>query len=257
MATTERPEPRFELLKADDYHQYLLREPREMLFVLRQLAARRAHLTAYFGADEKSLPTSIVAISPDEQSLVLDMGPDSKLNAEAAASNNILCITQLDKVKIQFLLEQCELITHEGFPSLRCALPRSVLRLQRREYYRLAAPTGTPLRCTIPLPGGGTETIDARVLDISGGGIAVVVPPQGLNFGPEQEFKNCRLELPEFGPITATLRIRNVFRLVQRNGIETLRAGCQFVDLSTATANTIQRYILKVERERKARGIPE
>lgn len=255
MSHSESPEPRFELLKADDYHQYLLSEAREIVFVLRQLAARRANITAYLDEGMSFFPTSIVDIARDERHLLMDLGPDAGLHAQIASAQRILCITQMDKVKIQFMLQDVQIIQHEGFPTLRVALPAKLLRLQRREYYRLAAPSSTPLRCMIPVSPINGEQIDARVLDISGGGIAVVIPPQGLNFTPEQEYPNCRLELPEFGPITATLRIRNVFRIVQRNGVETIRAGCQFVDLSPATANLIQRYILKVERDRKLRGV--
>jgi len=32
-----------------------------------------------------------------------------------------------------------------------------------------------------------------------------------------------------------------------------LRAGCEFIDLPASMASTIQRYILKTERERNAR----
>lgn len=255
MAHTESPEPRFELLKADDYTQYLLRETREIVFVLRQLASRRANITAYLDEGQHFFPTSIVEIEDDERHLLLDLGPDTELHEKIVAAEGILCITQMDKVKIQFMLQGAQVTHHENFPALRAPLPAKLLRLQRREYYRLSAPSSTPLRCLIPVSPINGEQIDARVLDISGGGIAVVIPPQGLNFTPEQEYPNCRLELPEFGPITATLRIRNVFRLVQRNGVETIRAGCQFVDLSPATANLIQRYILKVERDRKLRGV--
>jgi len=33
-----------------------------------------------------------------------------------------------------------------------------------------------------------------------------------------------------------------------------MRSGCQFIDLPGAMVNLIQRYIFKVERERKARA---
>lgn len=47
--------------------------------------------------------------------------------------------------------------------------------------------------------------------------------------------------------------MRNLFRVTNRDGSVTLRAGCEFTQLSGNMAATIQRYILKIERERNAR----
>ena len=59
--------------------------------------------------------------------------------------------------------------------------------------------------------------------------------------------------LPDLGIVTARLQVRNVFEITNRNGIRMLRAGCQFMGLSGNASSMIQRYILKIERERSAR----
>ena len=50
----------------------------------------------------------------------------------------------------------------------------------------------------------------------------------------------------------ATLRIQNTFEVTLKNGHKSKRSGCQFVDLQPAMQSLIQRYILKLERERIA-----
>ena len=62
-----------------------------------------------------------------------------------------------------------------------------------------------------------------------------------------------RYSIIEARPTREGLRVRNLFRITNRDGSITLRAGCEFTHLSSAMASTIQRYILKVERERNAR----
>jgi len=57
---------------------------------------------------------------------------------------------------------------------------------------------------------------------------------------------------PEIGNIVATMEIRNVFEVTLRNGLKSKRAGCQFINLSANMQSMIQRYIIKVERERRA-----
>ena len=55
--------------------------------------------------------------------------------------------------------------------------------------------------------------------------------------------------MPEVGTISATLQVRNVFRVTERGGTE-LRAGCQFIGLPGSADALIQRYILRMEKER-------
>ena len=251
MSTKNTPEPKFELLQADDYSQYLLREPREVAFVLRQLAARRSMVTAHFGERNEFLLTTVIEVAADNKSLLLDLGREETLIANALASGQLLCVTQIDKVKVQFPLERLQRVTHEGFPALRAPLPGVLLRLQRREYYRLSAPASDTLSCQIPL--ADDRRITARVIDISGGGIAVLAPPDDTLLQPDMSFRNCQLVLPEFGPITATVHVRSLFRMTQRNGQDMLRAGCQFEDLSAPMAHAIQRYILRIEQDRAGR----
>ena len=53
--------------------------------------------------------------------------------------------------------------------------------------------------------------------------------------------------------MTGTIVVRSVFESVTRTGVKSKRAGCEFVKLPGSMLTLIQRYIIKVERERKAR----
>jgi c-di-GMP-binding flagellar brake protein YcgR len=53
--------------------------------------------------------------------------------------------------------------------------------------------------------------------------------------------------------VTATLRVRSIFEFSTRSGAKHKRAGCQFIDLPGPMLTLIQRYIIRIERERKAR----
>ncbi|MCX9156142.1 flagellar brake protein [Niveibacterium sp. 24ML] len=244
---------RFELLAADnEYSQYLVRDPREIRFVMKQLAAKRSLISAYPDTSPHFGLTSIIVPDANNNELVLDVAADPDINAALTAAESVNCITQLDRVKVQFQLVSMRPITHGGAPAFAAPLPDVLLRLQRREYFRLLAPVSHTMSCFIPLP-GGAGFHEARVLDISGGGLAIVAPPIDAKLHPDMEIPNCRLEIPDTAPIQTTLRVRNIFRVTQRNGSELLRAGCQFVGLTPANENVIHRYILKVERDRASR----
>lgn len=249
------PSLKFELLQADDYSRYLVRDPLDIRQILRTLRERRAMVTAFLDGSSDSFLTAVLGISADGAELVLDSCNDEKMNLRAAAAERIICITQLDSVKIQFPVSRIERHPFEGHPALCAPVPELLLRLQRREYFRLAAPASHALTCTIPIadPAGLVTSYLARVVDISGGGVAVMVPPAGVAFAPEMSFPDCHIVLPDAGPVHATLTVRNLFRLTNRQGIAMLRAGCQFTDLPETMNTLINRYILKVERARGGR----
>lgn len=246
---------KFELLQADDYSQYILRDPLEIRQILRTLINRRAMITAYLDGPGDSFLTTLLDLTAGEEGLIVDASNDEAMNQRAAASPQVFCITQLDSVKIQFALSDLQRHPYQGHLALQAPLPDFLLRLQRREYYRLAAPVAHALACTVPIPGadGQVTSYQARIVDISGGGVAVLVPPQGVTFEPEMAFPDCHIALPDVGPVHATLVIRNLFRLTNRQGITMLRAGCQFIDLPESMSTLINRYILKVERGRGGR----
>ena len=51
----------------------------------------------------------------------------------------------------------------------------------------------------------------------------------------------------------ATLCVRNLFEVTTRSGSHFARIGCEFVGLPAPRLTMVQRYITRVERERKAR----
>jgi c-di-GMP-binding flagellar brake protein YcgR len=246
---------RFELLQADDYGKYLLRSKKEIVFILRAMRDKGDLVTVYFNRGNDFFLSALLAVEAEEDSILLDAGSDAETNRRALASDRFTCVASHDKVKIQFVLRRLERVEHEGREAFRAALPEELLRLQRREFYRLTTPIARPLRCTIPLKlaDGSRTEIAATVVDISGGGLAVLVPPDGIELETDHLFEDCRIELPEVGTVQATLRVRNVFEFTLRNGTKTRRAGCQFVALPGHMMTLIQRYIIRVERERKAR----
>ena len=253
--TIDHEDTRIELIHADDEAKYVLRDAREILAVLRNLVGARALVSARLAPGNESVLSTLVEVAEDGSSLLLDGSADALQNQRMEHADALDCVTQLDKVRIQFLLKGARLVDEGGSPGFRCALPDSLLRLQRREFYRLQTPLSHSVSCTLALPqaDGSRRNTELRILDISGGGVAIAVPPVGVPFEQGTEFANCLLNLPDGPPIPARLIVRNLFRITNRSGVEVLRAGCEFADMPRGAEDAIQRYILKVERERNAR----
>ena len=246
----------FELEQADVYSKYLLHSRVEILSILRLLIHKGAMITVHFDQGQSFLLTSMLALSPDLRSFILDIGSNEEMNARALRADRLILTTVLDKVKIQFSLSRLTSAVHEGRAAFIGELPASLLRLQRREYFRLSTPIAQPIRMTthLRLHDGSLAAIELPLLDISGGGVGLMVQPeQAQLFKRGDQLDDCRMMLPEEGLLVATLCVRNMFDVATRSGARFVRVGCEFVAVPPARLSMVQRYISRIERERKAR----
>jgi c-di-GMP-binding flagellar brake protein YcgR len=251
----DQEDTRIELIHAEDETKYLLRDSREILAILKHIVSSRALVSARLAPGRESYLSALIEVGDGADGVLLDASADPAQNDRVLRAEALDCVTQLDKVRIEFMLKNPRRVDEGGSPGFRCNPPDSLLRLQRREFYRLQTPLSHSVSCTLALPqaDGTRRNTDVRIIDISGGGVAIAVPPAGVRFEPGTEFPNCLLNLPDSAPIPARLIVRNLFRITHRSGAALLRAGCEFADMPRGADDAIQRYILKVERERNAR----
>lgn len=245
-----------ELEQSDEYSRYLLYSKAEILAVLRTVIQKGALITVHFDHRQSFLLTSMIALDAERQGFVLDLGSDDEMNRKALLAQSLILTTIVDKVKVQFRVDTLSATQHEGRPAFFARFPDALLRLQRREYFRLATPVATPVKMisTLRRTDGSALSLEAPLLDISGGGIGLMVTPDVANLLSQQEtLPESRIALPDEGLLIATLHVRNMFDVTTRNGLNYMRVGCEFVDLPSPRLAMVQRYITRVERERKAR----
>ena len=130
-----------------------------------------------------------------------------------------------------------------------------MLRLQRREFFRLKVPLAHEVSCVLAAEDLARKPVQvsARVIDIGGGGIAVTVAPTAAELVIGSTLPECRLSLPDGDPIALALDVRIFTRQTQRNGLEQLRIGLRFAALPPNAETRIQRYIFNTERELNAK----
>lgn len=232
-----------------EYAPYLLHSRQEIVQVLRGVMKATELVTAYFDHGARFFITSIVAIQPESDALFLDCGVDTEINRRALEASRMVFVTSQDRVKVQFATGPMQQVDFGGRPAFRTHLPDVLLKLQRREYYRLVTPVRSPLMCVVPTPAGRVEAV---VTDISVGGVGLRGLPEGGAFGVGQRYPGCRIVLPDEGTLLAAIEVRSLQDLVQRSGAVVKRAGCRFVDISASQQAIIQRYIIRVDRERLA-----
>ncbi|ATD67648.1 MULTISPECIES: flagellar brake protein [Luteimonas] len=238
----------------DEASPFALHEPREVAQVLRALVEARAIVTASLVPGGHACPTALLAVH-DDGTLVLDGNRHEAMNRRMDSATRLVCSTQLDLVPIRFRLPTPTRIDYEGYLAFRAPWPVSLLQLQRRELYRLRVSPAAPATLHV---GDGDAPPDAglgglRVLDISGGGLAIAVPDgQEGRFRPQSRIAPCLLRLAEAPEFTVALEVAHLGRFDVR-GVAHWRVGCRFVDLPAALEQRVLQYIFQVERQRNAR----
>jgi c-di-GMP-binding flagellar brake protein YcgR len=236
---------------APDDGRYRVDSAVEIAFILRSIMKSGALVTANFAHGKDLIVTAILAVDAEHGRVVLDSASNPQLNERVLRGQQLSVVSMQDGVKVEFDVGRVEGASFEGRPAFQIPFPDSLIKLQRREYYRLPAPVLHPLKCEIPAAGGGVT--GTAVGDISLGGVSLLGEHAALKLEVGQLFEGCRILLPEIGTITAKLAVRSSFQITLKNGALTRRTGCAFVELSPTQEAMIQRYIIRLERERRAR----
>ncbi|MDR2261041.1 MAG: flagellar brake protein [Azoarcus sp.] len=248
-------------IREDELEAFLLRGRRQIRQLLREMIDVHALISVHLAPDGLSFLSTLLTLSDDEEWLFLDVSPNETIRRRSLEAEHLLCVTQINKIRIQFRLEGGSEVPLEGGLALAAPVPEKVLRLQRRDAFRLQVPLTHKLRCSLPMPqeqdseAPQRKIIEAPVIDISAGGLSVEIPA-GKNAMPAvgDRIDGCHLRLPNDTVIIADLEIRNSGRRIHSGGKEVLRLGCSFIGLPTQAENQIQRYIYQTEREIRSRA---
>jgi c-di-GMP-binding flagellar brake protein YcgR len=238
---------KIEIVSGGHDNQYLVHSKKEIQYTLHALSQKANLAALYFGDDNRSFLTTI--LDANANGVWLDAEINEADRMRVLASEKVAVVTSHNSIKIQFSSQDTELDMHDGSRAFHMPLPDTMLRLQRREYFRLIAPAKNPLRCTIPIQFNTTSVNNrkATILDISVGGIALVCEEYDVDLLPGNTYPNCSIELPDVGTLTATLSVRNSFHITNSEGKEIRRAGCEFIGLDRNMEQLLQRYISNMQ----------
>ena len=250
------PPPDFEIDHREDFARYFLHERREIVFYLEALAKRTCLITAHLDEGERFFLTTILAVDAAGGRIFLDPAQVDELNRQAVAARRITLAATLDRVKVQFRVAAAQPATLDERPALVVPLPATVLRLQRREFFRLEPPADNPIHCRLEAHDGQGHPRNFELMlgDISGGGVSLVADIDDAECFPRAALLgDCRLDIPGEGVIAVELRVRKAIEVSTQSGLHNLRIGCEFVNLPGSRLAMVERYIARIERERKAR----
>jgi c-di-GMP-binding flagellar brake protein YcgR len=163
-------------------------------------------------------------------------------------SSEAMVVGYLDSVKVKFDVRGLTLEHNGKTTTVRCGIPGEIFRFQRRDYFRVR-----PLLRSEPVarfrhPSLPDTQLSLRVLDVSMGGCALLLPPDGPTLEPGL-LGSVELELDADTRITVPLYLHHLSTMaVEGRG---MKLGCEFHKASNESLRVLQRYIDQTQKKRK------
>jgi len=143
------------IASASDSKNYVTESRLEISQILHTLAREAVQVAAGVGGDKFFL-TSILKVDEEADHVLIESGVRNPHLARVLAGQQLSCSTRLANIKISFQLDSAVLASHDGQEALLAPLPRELMRLQRREYYRVSPRLRTSVEFLIPIPSNAT-----------------------------------------------------------------------------------------------------
>jgi c-di-GMP-binding flagellar brake protein YcgR len=237
-------------LSADEIEdRFHITGQRPVQFLLAELAEKNEPFTVHFNHGKEHFQTLLLAAQPASRQLIFDCSGSTEINRHFLLSEHNVFIGRPGGIKVQFSSEGASEMLYGGARALSVPLPKFVLRLQRRESFRIETPRLRPLQFFGRLPDGNLLNLPAHDISCTGIGLAATTLPETLS--PGMSLGSSRFVIPDdkHDFFVETI-VRHMTEQEGRGGISQWRIGLEFIDLGNAEDSRIQRYIGKIERER-------
>ena len=223
---------------------------RPVQFLLAGFAEHADAFTVQFNHNADHFLTVLLAAPAESGKLIFDCSGSPETNRHFLDSEHNVFIGRPGGIHVQFTTGPAVEVIHAGARAFSVPLPAKVLRLQRRECFRIDIPRNRAPQFFVRLPGG--TLLNAQAHDISCGGIGLMVTDLPDALTTELSISNCRLVLPEESTdLYVDILVRHITEMEARGGKRHWRIGMAFREAGHATENRIQRYIARIEHERR------
>lgn len=231
---------------------YLVNHRSQVICHLNLLVKQKCLLSLNFN-EGKTFITTLLAVEPQNDLVLFDGGHTDSLNHQLLAAAGVEFNTSVSGIKVRFRGEDIKKIDHGGETVFSMPIPKSILWMQRRQFYRVKLPLfkSNFLKLIVD----DKFIANLALYDISISGFAVVNECDGLFdlFERHRIVKGCRLILENFLDAEIEFEIITVLPLNPNISGSAQKIGCKFIALKPAIESAIQRYMQRQERKEIAK----
>lgn len=231
---------------------FIVHHDLQILQILKALKDEQNDLKVSFNHGEDDYVTRIIHIAADHKHLYLDITIDEDFNKRMIASPELL-IHKDNGIRIKWKAQNHSVAKMSDGYALKIEVPQELVRLQRRELFRLKPPMVTPIPCEIPVPDRTNpevmENIQYNLADVSLGGIGLIIQNElhpSIEVGAT--FEGCKIDFPDLGQALLNLEVKNIVSLSSDKPEAKHRIGLEFKNPSRRSEGLIQKYTFNLER---------
>jgi c-di-GMP-binding flagellar brake protein YcgR len=234
------------LIGDPENEEFLVHSRSSIASILRNLMRENRTISAYLPISGDMVATTILHVDADKNMVIVEPARDAKLNHIFSDTRDVLFDLKHNNVILQFVAPHTQPARFNGHAAVFIELPDKLLRLQRREFFRVAATiTNENVTCILKDKDGSSYTVEVE--DLSLGGIGATVEENTLPTKQFKTFRDCQLRIPGFGTLNIDLQVRNCFEKTLSSGKRVVRLGLSYVDLPSDKENLLQKYVNKLQ----------
>ena len=232
----------------DPHGHFRCDHPRDIVALLRRLrdGAVAVSLSAPGG---RQLSASVWSVDEQHQRLALEVEPGDAQLPGLVEGNEATAVAYLDAIKLQFDLHDLVLVRGPRSTALQCDLPACVYRFQRRGSYRVRTLERCAPMAQLRHPGMPDMALSLRILDLSIGGCALLLPDEVPTLPLGLTLRGVALALDSDTRVIVTLRLQHASSINSHS--QGLRLGCEFLQLEPQAQRLLQRHIDQTQKRRR------
>jgi flagellar brake protein len=232
----------------DPNAQFRCDHPRDVLALLRRLRDNAVPVTLS-GPGGTHLNSSLWTVDESHQRLALEVESGDTQLANLVEGNEATAVAYLDAIKVQFDVQDLVLVRSTKAAALQCDLPPCLYRFQRRSSYRVRTLERSAPTAHLRHPGVPDMQLNLRILDLSVGGCALLLPDDMPSLPLGVVLHGVDLVLDTDTRARVNLRLQHASSISAHH--QGLRLGCEFLSLDVGAERNLQRYIDQTQKRRR------
>lgn len=225
----------------------LFRSRIEILRILQRLVRDRTVVSAQVGDAEQLFLTRLLHVDTAGEFFIVSYSEERRANTALLEQLSVIFRASDKRGRIEFSAAAPAETVFGGDPAVRFALPRALVRSQLREHPRFTVPADASLRCIADST--GVAPFEARIVDISRGGMGGMIYDAGVRLPPGTVLRECKIMLAGSKPVIADLEVRYTVSVVQPDGSLAQRSGVRFLGEPRGIDALLSRFVIEFRED--------
>lgn len=225
----------------------LFRSRIEITRILSRLARDRAVLSAQVGDAGQLFLTRLLHVDPSGEFFVLAYSEERRANIALLQQAAVVFRASDKRGRIEFVASAPSETVFDGSPAVRFEVPQALVRSQHRQHPRFKVSSDASLRCIAD--GAGYAPFEARIVDISRGGIGGMIYDPGVRLAPGSVLRGCKIIIAGSKPIVADLEVRYTDSIVQPDGSLARRSGVKFLGEPKGLGALLDKFVIEFDED--------